>query len=489
MSEKKMSKKNNASFREEHSNKVYQALRYLDSSERKRLLKYLNSPYFNQSKILAKLGETLLAYIEKSRAGFDRKSVWQKIFPNEVYDDVNFRKACSDLLKQLEGFMAQETMAQDDTRRAIDTLDFITRKKIEPLYNSAIREARSTLSRNPYQSADYYRNGYLTERYYYTMMDFNVKLNMRANIEEISYNLDLFYWIEKLKFFSAALSHKKTGNYHYEINFINEIIQFLQHFPIEDIPYLAINYYSFMTIYEDENLEHYYNLRRMLDKYGGSILKQEAVELFDSALHYCTGKINKGNRDFLQEYFNLFEDAIKKGIFIQNGELAIWRFNNIVAAALRLGKLEWAEEFVENYKQALPLETRENTYTFNLARVYLYQKKFSSVLHLLRGLEYEDIFYNLISKVMLTITYYELEENDTLDSFLESFRVFLNRNKEVTQQYRILHLNLIKYTRRLTRILPGDKVAIEKLREEITREKSTTVNHEWLLEKLTELEK
>lgn len=31
------------------------------------------------------------------------------------------------------------------------------------------------------------------------MMDYDVKLNTRANIEEIGYNLDHFYWIEKLK--------------------------------------------------------------------------------------------------------------------------------------------------------------------------------------------------------------------------------------------------------------------------------------------------
>ena len=37
-------------------------------------------------------------------------------------------------------------------------------------------------------------------------------------------------------------------------------------------------------------------------------------------------------------------------------------------------------------------------------------------------------------------------------------------------------------------MVPGDKAAIEKFREDITIEKAITVNHEWLLEKLAELE-
>lgn len=483
-----MSKKNNAPLRETHTNKVFQALQFLDHAERKRLGKYLNSPYFNQSRTLAQLGEILLDHIEKEKNGFDRKSVWQKLFPGEVYDDVNFRKYCSDLLKQVEGFMAQETMNQDESRHAIDVLDFVVRRKIEPLFSSALRQARHDIGKTPYRTLDYYKKSYTIERIYYSMMDFDVKVNVRANIEEISENLDIFYWIEKLKLFSSVLSQQRTGNYKYEIGFGDEILAYLHNFPIENIPELAIYYHSFLTLKEEDNLNHYYNLRSLLDKYGSSMPQKEAIELFDSALHYCTGKLNKGNKVFLQEYFDLFEGAINKGIFIVNGELAPWRFNNIIGVALGLGKIEWTEKFVEEYHKTLPYESRDNIYTFNLARVYRFQGNYEKVLDLLKNIEYEDIGYNLLSKVMLTMSYYELDAHDALDSFTESFRVFLNRHKNIPQQRRRSYLNLLKFVRRLTRIVPGDKAAIEKLREEISREKASTVNHEWLLEKLAALE-
>lgn len=483
-----MSKKNNTSSREEHTNKVFQVLRLLDQVERKRLMKYLNSPYFNQSKTLTRLGDILLDHIEKGEKGFDRKAVWQKLFAGEPYDDVNFRKYCSDLLKQVEGFMAQEVVALDEARQSIDALDFVVRRKIEPLFSSVLRQARNEMDKTPYRTLDYYKKAYTIERYYYSMMDFDVKVNVRANIEEISTNLDIFYWIEKLKLLSSILSQQRTGNFKYEIGFGAEIVHYLQNFPIEEIPELAIYYHSFLTLSDEENVDHYYNLRSLLDKYGSSMPQKEAIELFDSALHYCTGKLNKGNKIFLQEYFDLFEGAIKKGIFFVNGELAPWRFNNIVGVALGLGKIEWAEKFVEGYNKALPFESRDNIYTFNLARVYRFQGNYDKVLDLLKNLEYEDIGYNLLSKTMLTMSYYELDAFDALDSFTESFRVFLNRHKNIPQQRRRSYLNLLKYVRRLTRIVQGDKTAIEKLREEIAHEKASTVNHEWLLEKLAELE-
>lgn len=470
-----------------HTNKTWSVLRYFDHTERKRLMKFMASPYFNQSHTMTKLCELLLRLIERGKPGFDRREIWGKLFPDEEYDDVNFRKYCSDLLKLLETFMAQEVIAKDQMRQQVDTLEFIVNHKVEPLYVSAFRQTRAEMEKVPYHSLGYYQKRYEIERQYYLMMDFNQNVNQKTNVEAISENLDFYYWIEKIKLYITTLTHKKTGNFEYNLNFIADILRYLEQYPVEDVPELATYYYSFLTLQDEEDTGHYHNFRRLLDKYGTLMPQEESIRLYDSALNYCTGKLNKGNRDFLEEYFAVFEEALERKIFVVNGELAIWRFNNIVGVALRLGNVDWAEEFVMKNKEYLPLETRENTYSFNLARVYRYQKKFDKVLGLIQNVEYEDFGYNLISKAMLTITYYELDAYETLSSFLESFRVFLNRQKSIPKQTRDYYLNLIKFVRRLTRIPPGDKAAVAKLREEIVREKASTVNHEWLLEKLAEM--
>ena len=142
---------------------------------------------------------------------------------------------------------------------------------------------------------------------------------------------------------------------------------------------------------------------------------------------------------------------------------------------------------MEDFKDYLPADSRQNTYSFNLARIYRFQKKYDQVLDLLQNVEYEDIGVNLISKMMLLITHYERKDHEVLDSFIESFRVFLNRHKNIPQQRRLSYLNLLKYTRRIMRLAPGDKLSAEKLRLEISQEKATIVNHEWLLEKLGEM--
>ncbi len=470
-------------FAEPYSNKVFQVLQRLDAVEAKRLGRYVHSPYFNQSKPLRQLCELLLRQIELGRTTFRRATIWQKLFPGVPYDDVNFRKYCSDLLGLVEGFLAQEIYEQHPERKALATLEFVVDRKLEPLYNSALRDARHRIEQ-PYQSLEAYFLAYVLERRCYALLEYDVKWDVRSNLEAIAHNLDIFYWIEKLRLYGAALSQRKTSNEVYQLDFMDDILAYLRQHPPADAPQLTIYYHAFLTIYEEDNEAHYFDLRRSLEEYGAIMPKQEAIELYDSAMHYCTGKVNQGKRGFLQEYFDLFEHALERGIFIVKGELKAWRFNNMVAAALGLGKLDWAEDFIGRYKQYLPADTRENTYTFNLTRVYRFQGKYNQVLGLLKTIEYEDIGYNLISKMMLLITYYELDKMDELDTFTESFRVFLSRHKQLPQPRRLSYLNLIKYTRRLMRLVPGDKLGLERLREEINRERASTVNHEWLLEKL-----
>ena len=107
----------------------------------------------------------------------------------------------------------------------------------------------------------------------------------------------------------------------------------------------------------------------------------------------------------------------------------------------------------------------------------------------LREVEYEDFSYNLGSKSMLIPTYYELDEIEPLYSLLDSFRTYLSRHKEEMPTLRYNnYINLISFTRKLIKIIPGDKKAVQKFKDEMDKA-SGIMNEEWLREKIAELEK
>ena len=179
---------------------------------------------------------------------------------------------------------------------------------------------------------------------------------------------------------------------------------------------------------------------------------------------------------------------INKGIIFAEGELSPWYFKNIVVVALRLGRYDWTENFIKDYSHKLPESFRSNAITYNLAQVYFHQKQHGKVIEQLRNVEYEDVAYNLGSKAMLISTYYETDEVEPLYSLLESFRAYLNRHKhDIPQNRRQNYINLIRFTKKLLRILPGDNKSIDKLKTEISATKNIT-GASWLKEKIAELE-
>ena len=160
---------------ENYTNKVFQTLACLDKSSLKRLGKYLQSPYFVQSDSILILFRELCVCLNKSHAGFDRQKIWQSMFPGQDYDDTNFRKYCSELLRYTQDFMAFETIASNPSKRMIATHEFVVEHKISPLYNSSIRDARNFLEKDDYRSLSHFRSKYQLERQYYSMMEFDVK--------------------------------------------------------------------------------------------------------------------------------------------------------------------------------------------------------------------------------------------------------------------------------------------------------------------------
>ncbi|WP_143473605.1 hypothetical protein [Flavilitoribacter nigricans] len=416
-----------------------------------------------------------------------KEEIWKEVVPGKEYDDTRFRKYTSDLSKLVESFLAQQCFDDDKIGKSIYLMESIDKKKIDKLYNSSIRVAKKLSESYPHRSSEHYYHKYEIEKNYYKLTDYDIKRSKVSNVEEIAANLDKFYISEKLKYYCSVLSSQSTVAHKYEIRFIDEIIEHLQENDYEDTPPIAIYLQIYLALKDFDNEEHYFKLKSLLEHYGLLFPLNEASNIYKYALNYCTRKINRGNQKFLHEYFDLYVETLNKEIIFDKGEISPWHFKNIVTTALRLGKFEWTEKFIFKYKDRIPEELRNNAITFNLAQLYFYQKKYNKVIEQLQFVEYDDLSYNINSKTMLIATYYELDEIEPLYSLLESFRVYLNRHKDIAEQIRNLCLNLIKFTKKLVKVLPGDQESIQKLKNEVEATKNIA-SIRWLREKIAELE-
>lgn len=471
-----------------HNSKLYSILEHFDKYEQNRCRKYIQSPYFNKNETLCELFEILISYINSNKKlDLAKENIWKKISPKQTYNDVRFRKHLSDLLKLVEGFLAQQAFEDNPLHQATYLIEAVGKKKMDKLYNSTMKSARRLSSQQEHRPATYFYYQYEIEKNFYDLTEFETRRADRTNMEEIANNLDAFYLAEKLRIYCAVLTQQYFVSQEYELLFIEEIISHIKKYNYDHIPPISLYYQVYLTTVDNENLDHYFKLKALLEEHALKFPKHEALTIYYSAINYCIRKVNSGNQKFLQELFEVYNGCINKEIIFVNDELSPWTFKNIIVIALRLGKFKWTKNFIFNYNEKIPEGFRENAVTYNLAQLYFYQKEYDKVKEQLRNVEYEDVSYNLNSKTMLLATYYEMDEMEPLHSLIDSFRAYLNRHKDIPAKRRGNYLNLLKFTKKLTKIMPGDKKSIDRLNKDI-EEASGIVSVKWLKEKIAELE-
>ena len=140
-----------------HNNKVYTILQHFDKNDFKQFNKYINSPYFNKSKLLIRYFDQLEKHLHsKNSDDFPKEKFWKKIFPNQHYNDVRFRKLSSDLLKIIEGYLSQIEFDKSDFLKVENLIKTIGNKGIEKLYQPTLKNANNLASKFPYRDSNFY---------------------------------------------------------------------------------------------------------------------------------------------------------------------------------------------------------------------------------------------------------------------------------------------------------------------------------------------
>ncbi len=487
MSVKQLTKNHNIGNTSIADTKLFNVLAQLSVYDINRLKKFVDSPYFNRNEVLS----TMLRAIDEAMRldaaeTLTKAELWERIMPHNTYDDLKFRKLCSDLLKLTEAFLSQEIFEQHSLQRADNLLVAVYNRKLEPLYNSALSTADRLSEQYHFRPASYYYYLYSFERNFYNLSGLEIERTKEANIEQMAENLDKFYVAEKLRCYCIMLDRQRMAAHDYRVLFMDEIIAHIESGNLQESVPVNLYYQIHLTQIEPNNPTHFERLKSLIASHIRELPQMEAFEILDSALNYCVAQVNRGKSHYLREYMELSLVGIQNETLLVNGALSPWTFRNIVFAGLRMHDFEWVKKFINDYQNQIDESYRENAVSFNLANLYFYQNKYDEVLKLLQEVEYDDPSYNRNSKTILLATYYELQEMESLTSLLSSFEIYLRRNKAMPEDRKMPYLNLIKFMRSLVKISNTDEQALQKLKKKV-EETEGVVNKEWLLEKIDDL--
>jgi len=450
------------------SSKPFQILQTFATGEWKKLADYLASPALNRNEKVAEFFNLLLPYRNNlDAAALDREHFYPKLFPGEAFDDKKLRYLLSDLAKVLEEFLVWTAFRDEEFQHDRLLLKSYQQRKLDKYFNAAFQLMEKRLEDHPYRDAEYQSMVFFKEEARFQFNSTRKSRQTETNLQQVVDSLDVYFLANKLRYSCEILNNKGVVNVAYDLFLLDEIQHFLRNRNLEQHPVIAIYHQILRTLREPDEPEHYERLLRLLEEHRALFKPQEVFDMYVYAKNYCIIKINKGHVAYTRKLFDFYQLMLSGGILFREGKLTQWDFKNLVSLGLRLEEFDWTKQFMEQYSDRLAPEHRDNVRSFNQANLEFHLGNFDRTLSLLQEVEFTDVYYHLDSKALLLKTYYQTGEWDSLQSLIEAFKVYLKRNRSISEYQRTVYGNLVRFTATLLRYKRGRNVSLDDLAQQI----------------------
>jgi uncharacterized protein YihD (DUF1040 family) len=316
----------------------------------------------------------------------------------------------------------------------------------------------------------------------------NPQGNQLESLYVASHSLDHYYILTKLKFYFAYLNYKNAKPIESDFDLGDNFLTYVKESSSFEEAIIQLYYEVIILLLDIEDTEQFKLILRLLIDFESEIAIKELRSVYYCLQNYCALQLNRGNTSFYQEMFNIYKIMIERNILPGEEDLKLGVYKNILTSGLIVKEFAWIENFIQQYTEKLPKEYRDNAENYNLAKVYFHKKEYEKVIEQLREVEYKELVYALGGKLMLLKTYFELKEQRPLDSLIDSFRIYLRRNKLISKNVKQQYLNVLRFTKKLANLAPYDKKGVQKVKEQIEACKALA-DKKWLIDKVAELEK
>lgn len=462
----------------------------LNATEQRAFHKFVSSPYHNKREDVMRL----LDYMEKQGDGssdkLDKDKVFKYIFPDEDYNkntDGQLRYVMSFLLKLIEEFLMLREAVENPLYNQLNLAKAYRRLRLGKHFRQTMMQARKLHQSSTLRDFDHYEQAFRIEEEVYLFAGHTQRAP--ENIQALSDMLDIQYIAAKLKQSCLLLSHQTVHKINYQRGLLQEVLDYVaanEHILIH--PAIALYYFYYMADTVTDGEAYFQQFKKTLLASEAAFSTNEMRDFYLMAINYCIKMLNQQQQNYevyFQELFDFYRTGLEYGFLLEAGVLSPFAFKNIVSIALQVKEFDWTARFIDKYRHYLSLEHRDTYVNFGLSKLRFEEKRYDEALILLQEVDYADIFLNLGSKVMQMKIYYELDEYNVLESFLNSFRTYVNRKKqsgELRSYHQENYLNIIRLTQKLLTFNPFDKKEKAKLREEI--EKTKVTERKWLLDQL-----
>ncbi len=483
------------------TSKAIQIIRSLDEEEIKELGKFIKSPYFNSNKKLTSLFEHLRdEYPEMSENKLKKEILYGKLFEGKKYNEQIMKNLSSQLYGLCMEFLAVNKYRKKNAYDLeLDILSELNLKRLDNIFQSRLKLLEQNLEDSTHMIHPLFYHLHKIETIKTQYLLARDKQSQAANNVMRSGDYLLYYFITEFSrvaidvnanIDSFNVKHEANAVYETlkEFNFsgiVNYLIE--NNYPYADI--INIYYHRLKAILDTSN-ENYFEFKKLLIANKDKIGLAELASLLDSLHNMAVQRVNDGAEGGHREEFNIIKMKLEYGTIAvrTGGRISLLTFRNVVFTSIRMGEIEWGENFVNENIDLVNPGSRDNIYNHSIGIFSYIKKDFNKAIFHLSKVEMTNPFFISDVKTHLAIIYFEQGYFESCLSVMDSFRHLLTSKEEFSQLFKTVNLHFINALTNMIKVKSGRKgtEALAKIKQKLEAQKM--VNHKgWLIKTLDEM--
>ena len=475
------------------NNQFIKLLKTFTPKEVKKFGVFIESPYFNTNKNVIKLYEI----IRKAYPGFQQESIkkeylFSKLFPGKIYNDSALRLLIYYLYENAKEFILHSRIKKENFIRSEVLLNELIDRQ---LYNEAEKTFKtvfSDLKNLEHRDSDYFKFKFEIEyeKLYYLQILHSGKYEKyftKSNIEIPFQNLTHYFFLKVLTFYNIVLNTKILYEIDIDTSLFEKLFSTFDKQLFSDSPLIQI-YYNIIKVLTTDEEKYFYTIKDLVLKHEKSLSSARLNDVYINLENYCRRKIRAGEKHFRREFFEILKLDLEKKIYMNDNCMPQKFYKIILQNAVELKEFEWAENFIESFKNELRSDYRITVYNYCQAYLEAEKNNYEKSLEYLSKLKTDELYLNIDVKLLHARLYYELNEYDVLNSAIDSMRHFLKSNKFIAENRRSQYSTFIRFLSALNNVhQKNDDMKIHELKENILKAEDLQWK-DWFVRKVEELE-
>lgn len=415
--------------------KIIKILKSLTPEELKEFDKFVESPYFNSSKVAAKLFKILRKYYPEFPAkDIEPEKIHKKLYPSQKYHYGTIRNVISELGQLAENFLSVEYYRENEIKMEEAKIHQYHKRKLNALYEKAIDKLLNENKEINSISKPIYAS--LINLYELRIWDAEYKLKLNKNTEDISRQSEYI----ALTFLDRAFQAKQNATinkHNYNASYpdisaailentnFEKVLEYAKENSKEIYPVLSLAYYAHKVSMCENLEENLIKFEKIYEEFKMGLDKGFHYNILQRVNNAFLTKLNqvKTTQERIlchNKLFSSFKFIDEEDLFPKEEIFSTGFFKNITQTAAYTGNSDWALMFIEKYKHLLRDDIRDDIVNYSSAVLYTRTKNFERAMYHYSQIKKPDYMTLWQMKQGLAVCHYELGNFETVLSICDS---------------------------------------------------------------------